>query len=741
MSVSHGGKKFPSPIPNPAASNPSTSELSKTKIPSPTLIQTAKRPGPASLPGQKPTTRAPSPGEPPPVPPTFDDTQESTLTDTLRPLHLVDTEEKDIGDEIRHSLPEPDSEIPQVESGLVKIGISLGRLDPFLTDPAVTEIMVNDIRNIVIEKQGKLWHAQHPFRTLEELQNVVQSILLITGKSLNPDHPYLDTMLPDGSRVNIVIPPLTLVGPCLTIRKFPSQNFSAQDLIQFGTFDQRIAYFLNCCVVARLNILVSGGTGSGKTTLLNVLSTFIPKNERVITIEDTPELALQHPNSVRLQTKPRTPESEGISTRDLLANCLRMRPDRIVIGECRRGEAFDMLQAMNTGHDGSMSTIHANSVRDSLSRLETLCLSAGLEVPVPIIRKQVSNALDLLIQVQRFRSGKRRVIQVSEITGMEGDVITLQDIFRYEPAPILPGQPPTTEAGKFKPTGFIPTCLEKLRNAGIELPANYFQAILGLLLAFFTTSCELTPEGQRVFNWARRQISPSPIAEVSPKSTSSAPSGELEDPIANKASRAEANAEILKEMVEVITLRPPADRSEFGNWVDSLNQGASIEGVHNGLTHSSDYRQLEQANPGASAKAVQIFAEEMAYLDQEFDLMDSADSSPGEGPKSATFQKRTAEYVKAHVSSSIFTLKKTLADHALAKIQSKNEFKEKLAHWYAKWAVRLTTRKVDFGLALRNNSDEAFHYHWATKTKLDRIRWEVLNRIHRLLNDANKNKQ
>jgi Flp pilus assembly CpaF family ATPase len=236
--------------------------------------------------------------------------------------------------------------------------------------------------------------------------------------------------------------------------------------------DQRIAYFLNVCVVGKLNILICGGTGSGKTTLLNALSTFIPKGERIITIEDTPELAIQHFNSVRLQTKPQTPSSTPVTARDLLANSLRMRPDRIIIGECRRAEAFDMLQAMNTGHSGSMTTLHANSPRDGLARLETLCMLAGVELPLSVVRKQMANAIDLILQIQRFRNGKRRITSVTEVTGMEGEVVTLQDLFLFETEMNTVGQ--KTENGTFKTTGLVPTFIPRLREQGIELPRNYF---------------------------------------------------------------------------------------------------------------------------------------------------------------------------------------------------------------------------------------------------------------------------
>jgi pilus assembly protein CpaF len=299
------------------------------------------------------------------------------------------------------------------------------------------------------------------YRTIEDLNRLTRAILDVTGRILSPDSPYVDVSLPDGSRVNIVGSPLTLHGPCITIRKFPQTKMTIDDLMSKQMLDQRIAYFLNACVVGKLNILISGGTGSGKTTLLNVMAGMIPKSERIVTIEDTPELTVEHANSVKLQTKPQTPGSHAIPARELVANALRMRPDRIIIGECRRGEAFDMLQAMNTGHNGSMTTIHANSARDALFRLETLCMLSGTEIPLIAFRKQIATALDLVVQIQRFKNGKRKVVLISEVVAMEGDVITTQDIF-------------SGDGENFKVTGFVPTFVDRLKLAGIEFPPNYF---------------------------------------------------------------------------------------------------------------------------------------------------------------------------------------------------------------------------------------------------------------------------
>jgi pilus assembly protein CpaF len=347
----------------------------------------------------------------------------------------------------------------------------MGPLDALMKDPEITEIMINDVRNVMVEKGGKIQFSGFNYQTIEDLNRLTRSILDITGRNLSPENPYVDVMLPDGSRVNIVAPPLTSQGPCITIRKFPARRLGIQELMKAESLDQRMAYFLNACVVGRLNLMISGGTGSGKTTLLNALAAMIPKSERIITIEDTPELAIQHANSVRLQTKPQTSSSAPVTARDLVTNSLRMRPDRIIVGECRKAEAFDMLQAMNTGHEGSMTTLHANSPRDALARLETLCMLAGVDLPLLAIRKQITSAIDLIIQIKRSRNGKRRITAVSEVVGMEGEVITMQDIFLYE---IDINNQGNNETGIFKVTGSVPTFMDRLREQGVELPRHYF---------------------------------------------------------------------------------------------------------------------------------------------------------------------------------------------------------------------------------------------------------------------------
>jgi len=347
----------------------------------------------------------------------------------------------------------------------------LGALTPLMRDPAITEIMINDTRNVMIEKEGKSVFSGLTIPTAEELGRLTQSILKATGVTVDSEHPYADASFADGSRVNVVVPPLTQAGPCITIRKFPSQRFSVEDLVRLGMLDARMAGFLKFCVTGKMNLLVCGGTGSGKTTLLNAMTQLVPKGERIITIEDTLELAVPHANSVRLQTRAEGFGHRAIPARELVANALRMRPDRILIGECRRGEAFDMLQAMNTGHGGSMTTLHANSPRDGIFRLETLCLMAGVELPLIAVRKQINSAIDLIVQTKRFRSGRRRVTQISEITGIEGETITMQDIFLYETDPRNASK---SDEGRFRCTGFVPTFLQRLAEVGVEVPPAYF---------------------------------------------------------------------------------------------------------------------------------------------------------------------------------------------------------------------------------------------------------------------------
>lgn len=346
----------------------------------------------------------------------------------------------------------------------------LGALGPLLSDPSITEIMINDTRNVMIEREGKLSFSGLRYPDLADLTELIDRLLAIAGKSLDPSYPCIDAMLPDGSRLNIVASPLAVLGPSITIRKFPTRRLSLEEMSGTGALDPKMAYLLHACVYSRINILISGGTGSGKTSLLNALLAVVPRSERIITIEDTAELVVPHANSVRMQTQMKTRESSPVVARDLLNNALRMRPDRIIVGECRGGEAMDMLQAMNTGHEGSMTTVHANSPRDALARLETLCLMSGVELPLAAVRKQIASAVDLIVHVKRFRSGARRVVSLAEVTGMEGEIVTLQDLFSWEST----RSRANPDVGKFHCTGLVPSFLERLTEQGIEFPAGFF---------------------------------------------------------------------------------------------------------------------------------------------------------------------------------------------------------------------------------------------------------------------------
>jgi pilus assembly protein CpaF len=345
-----------------------------------------------------------------------------------------------------------------------------GPLEPFLRDPEVTEIMVNGPSSIFVEREGRLHPVAATFSGDAHLRRTIDKIVGRVGRRVDEASPMVDARLPDGSRVNAVVHPVALDGSLLTIRKFARDPFDVDDLVGFGTFSRAVADLLDACVRGRLNLLISGGTGSGKTTTLNVVSGFIPENERIVTIEDAAELQLHQEHVLRMESRPPNIEGRGqISIRDLVRNALRMRPDRIVVGEVRDGAALDMLQAMNTGHDGSITTVHANSPRDSLSRLETMVLMAGVDLPVRAIREQVSSAVDVIIHQQRLKDGTRRVVQITEVVGMEGDVVTLQDLFTFD------FRAGTDEHGRMRgslhPTGLRPRFAEKLLDAGIPLPA------------------------------------------------------------------------------------------------------------------------------------------------------------------------------------------------------------------------------------------------------------------------------
>ena len=350
--------------------------------------------------------------------------------------------------------------------------LGLGPIEPLLKDPSVTEVMVNGPDSIYIERKGRLQKTDVRFRNTEQLMHIIDRSVTAVGRRVDESSPMVDARLADGSRVNVIIPPLSLTGPCVTIRKFSKDVLTVDKMIEFGSFDQRMAEFLEDCGKGRLNIVVSGGTGSGKTTLLNVLSSYVPATERIVTLEDSAELQLKQDHVVTLETRPPNIEGEGeVTMRDLVRNALRMRPDRIIVGECRTGEALDMLQAMNTGHDGSMTTAHANSARDALSRLETMVLMSGMELPLRAIRSQIASAVDIIVQIARLRDGSRKIINIAEVTGMEGDIITLQDLFYFENHGVDQDGRIT---GAFLTSGLRPLCTEKLAMNGVTLPPDLF---------------------------------------------------------------------------------------------------------------------------------------------------------------------------------------------------------------------------------------------------------------------------
>jgi len=349
--------------------------------------------------------------------------------------------------------------------------LGLGPLQTLLEDDTITEIMVNGPKNIYIERKGKIHRVPITFESNDHVMRIIDRIVAPLGRRIDESSPYVDARLQDGSRVNAVIPPISLVGPVLTIRKFSRNPISVEQLIQFGSVSQESIQFMKACVEARLNVLISGGTGSGKTTLLNVMSSFIPGDERILTIENAAELQLRQEHVVTLESRPPNIEGRGeITIRDLVINALRMRPERIIVGECRGGETLDMLQAMNTGHDGSMTTAHANSPRDAIARVETMCLMAGMDLPVRAIREQISSAVDCIIQQERMRDGTRKVTSITEISGMEGDVITMTDIFVFEQSGVENGQ----VIGRLRPTGLRPKFMDKIEAAGIHLPPSIF---------------------------------------------------------------------------------------------------------------------------------------------------------------------------------------------------------------------------------------------------------------------------
>jgi len=405
-------------------------------------------------------------------------------------LHMMDLRRTDIGamdeDQLRHHiqtliaeiLKDMEGKLPadvdrdELAEEVLNEAVGLGPLEELLADDQITEVMVNRHDEIYIEKAGKLTKSNVVFSSDNAVMSAIERIVAPLGRRIDESSPMVDARLKDGSRVNAIIPPLALRGPCLTIRKFSKQKLYAEDLIKFDAISQPMVDFLKMAVEHHKNILVSGGTGSGKTTLLNILSNFIPDSERIVTVEDAAELQLAQPHLVTLESRPPNMEGKGaIPIRDLVKNCLRMRPDRIVVGECRGGEALDMLQAMNTGHDGSLTTAHANTPRDMLARLEVMVLMSGMDLPSKAIREQIASAIHLVVQQTRFTDGSRRVINITEVTGMEGDMIQLQDIFRFQ-------QEGFDENGKvkgyFTATGSIPEFYEDLRSRGLAVDMNIF---------------------------------------------------------------------------------------------------------------------------------------------------------------------------------------------------------------------------------------------------------------------------
>ncbi len=352
--------------------------------------------------------------------------------------------------------------------------LGLGPIEPFIRDQEVTEVMVNGAGAIYVERAGKLYWTGVGFLNEDQLRRTIDKIVAKVGRRVDESSPYVDARLPDGSRVNAIIPPLAIHGSALTIRKFATDPYTTDDLVQFGTLTLPLVEMLDACVHGRINMLVSGGTGAGKTTTLNALSSFLPEDERIITIEDAAELRLQQPHFVSLEYRPPNIEGKGeVTIRDLVRNALRMRPDRIVVGEVRGGEALDMLQAMNTGHDGSISTIHANSPRDVLSRLETMALMAGMDITIRAVREQIASAIQLIVHLARLQDGSRRVTQVTEVVGMEGDVITLQDLFHFDFSPGVDEH--GRVLGELRATGLRPNFLNRLADRNITLRADIFQ--------------------------------------------------------------------------------------------------------------------------------------------------------------------------------------------------------------------------------------------------------------------------
>jgi pilus assembly protein CpaF len=395
--------------------------------------------------------------------PTLDISQVGVVRGTIRELfeQILAEEHIVLSRQERHRLFE------QISAEI----LGLGPLQNLLEDDTITEVMVNGPKNIYIERAGKIHRVPLSFESDEHVLRIIDRIVAPLGRRIDEASPYVDARLTDGSRVNAVIPPISLVGPTITIRKFAKNPFTIEQLISFGSITPEALQFLKACVEARLNIVISGGTGSGKTTFLNVLSQFIPGDDRIITIENAAELQLRQEHVVTLESRPPNIEGRGeITIRQLVINSLRMRPDRIIVGEIRDEAALDMLQAMNTGHDGSMTTAHSNSPRDTLTRIETMTLMAGMDMPVRAIREQIASALDIVVHQERMRDGSRKIVNITEVSGMEGDVITMTDVFAFEQTGIENGK----VIGQLRPTGLRPKCINKIEASGIHLPPSVF---------------------------------------------------------------------------------------------------------------------------------------------------------------------------------------------------------------------------------------------------------------------------
>jgi pilus assembly protein CpaF len=365
------------------------------------------------------------------------------------------------------------AEREQLINEVIDETFGLGPLEPLFRDMSITDILINGPKTVYIERNGRLTPARASFANDNHLIKIIQRIVSSVGRRIDETSPMVDARLPDGSRLNAVIPPLAIDGPLVSIRRFGAKTLGVEDLLRLEAITPEMLQFLSACVEGRMNILISGGTGGGKTTLLNVLSSFIPADERVVTIEDAAELQLQQPHVARMETRPRNLEGQGeVTTRDLVRNALRMRPDRIVVGECRGAEAFDMLQAMNTGHDGSLTTVHANSCRDAVSRLEMMIGMAGFDLPIWTIRRQIAAAINIVVQVARLTGGARKIVRISEITGMEGDVLTMHDVFSFKQIGLDEDR---RARGYFACTGIRPVCLERLDSSGVSIPRELFE--------------------------------------------------------------------------------------------------------------------------------------------------------------------------------------------------------------------------------------------------------------------------